>query len=227
MFHIPFDSGIVPEFTIKLIIVYLPYKKTIPYEQHLSALSDVQPLESNIVLIHNLTYHNLSSGIDDITFEGNPKDGPNQTIFIKRSLWKFGGTEQVVHSIWRKESLTFISNRLVTNKRFSLRFLRTSATCKKIFLEISADICYMQYSGYQRFPRDFGGHLLHATVRLPMISYLVKFSPGPALLCCYYRRVTSLHSYRAQPCCKIHAGPAGLLLATLKRAQPGCQLASC
>ena len=162
MFHIPFDNGIVPEFTIKLIIVYLPYKKTIPYEQHLSALSDVQPLESDIVLIHNLTYHNLSSGIDDITFEGNPKDGPNQTIFIKRSLWKFGSTEQVVHSIWRKESLTFISNRLVTNKRFSWRFLRTSATCNtqatKDFLEISADICYMQQSGFLWLVTSLNSH---------------------------------------------------------------------
>ena len=157
----------MPEFTIKLIIVYLPYKKTIPYEQHLSALSDVQPLESDIVLIHNLTYHNLSSGIDDITFKGNPKDGPNQTIFIKRSLWKFGSTEQVVHSTWPKASLTFISNRLCYDERFSWKFLRTSATCMlrpKISLEISADICYMQIT--KDFPRDFCGHLLHAASSL-------------------------------------------------------------
>ena len=173
MFHIPFDSGIVPEFTIKLIIVYLPYKKTIPYEQHLSALSDVQPLESNIVLIHNLTYHNLSSGIHDITFEGNPWDGPNLTIVIKRSLWKFGSTEQVVHSIWRKESLTFISDRLITNKRFSWRILLTSATCKKIFLEISTDICYMQHSSYQRFPRDFCGQPSLVVLLLPK-TYVVE-----------------------------------------------------
>ena len=48
----------------------------------------------------------------------------------------------------------------------------------KIFPEISANICYMQHSGYQRFPRDFGGHLL------PMI-------------------VTSLHFHRTQPCCAV------------------------
>ena len=32
------------------------------------------------------------------------------------------------------------------DQRYPLRFLRTSATCRlpKIFLEISADICYMQ-----------------------------------------------------------------------------------
>ena len=166
MFHIPFDSGIVPEFTIKLIIVYLHIKDYSLWTTPVS-LSDVQPLESNIVLIHNLTYHNLSSGIHDITFEGNPWDGPNLTIVIKRSLWKFGSTEQVVHSIWRKESLTFISDRLITNKRFSWRILRTSATCKKIFLEISTDICYMQHSSYQRFPRDFCGQPSLVVLLLP------------------------------------------------------------
>ena len=63
-----------------------------------------------------------------------------------------------------------LKQQLVTNKRFSWRFLRTSATCKKIFLEISADICYMQ-------------------CRLPKISSRPKIFLEISVAICYMQQV--------------------------------------
>ena len=84
---------------------------------------------------------------------------------------------------------------------------------QKIFLENSADICYMLLHA-KRFSWRF--LQTSATCNTQATKDFLEISAdSPALLCCYYRRLTSLHSHRAQ-LCNIHAVPAGLLLATLK-----------